>query len=44
MVFSHPQHLHPLLPQNQNLQATEKFAAEISQTRQGYFGLLQKRD
>jgi SAM-dependent methyltransferase len=42
MVFSHSQFLHPLLPQNQDFQATQKVGEEISQARQAYFGLLKK--
>lgn len=42
MVFSHTQHLHPLLPQNQDLQGNETLGEEIGQSRQAYFGLLKK--
>ena len=42
MVFLHSQFLHPLLPQNQNLEATQKLEEEITQTRQAYFSLLKK--
>ncbi len=42
MVFSQSQFLHPLLPQNQDFQATEKLGEEIGQSRQAYFGLLKK--
>jgi len=42
MVFLHSQFLHPLLPQDQDFQANQELAEDISKTRQEYFGLLKQ--
>ncbi|MGK7946359.1 MAG: hypothetical protein AB4058_18010 [Microcystaceae cyanobacterium] len=42
MVFLHSQFLHPLLPQNQDVQANQQLGEDISKSRQWYFGLLKQ--